>query len=149
MLYIMQQFNSSPGFTFSLGVFVCWGLCGVGRFCVCGLDLFSLFLFLFKWLPRKDKLTGSHKLQIKTQISLQRWSTLVQGCYTGSSPVGEEFQHNSQWRKHTIHASFLRFERTCMWEVNRGNCQDKQCCVASRLDSAHSKKDKEWVEACN
>lgn len=33
------------------------------------------------------------------------------------------------------------------WEVQRDNCQDRQCCAASWLDLAHSKKDRIQAEA--
>lgn len=35
------------------------------------------------------------------------------------------------------------------WEVQRGNCQDKQCSAASWSDSAHSKNDKDQAQALN
>ena len=68
--------------------------------------------------------------------------------YTGSSPVGEEFQCNLEWIKENTQIMQV-FLPVSTWEVNRGNCQDKQCCAASWLDSVHSKKVKEQVEACN
>lgn len=76
----------------------------------------------------------------------------MQGHYTGSSTVGEEFQCNSQWIKENTWFMQVSLDFTkpiSTWEVNRGNCQDKQCCAASWLDLAHSKEDKEQVEACN
>lgn len=76
----------------------------------------------------------------------------MQGHYTGSSTVGEEFQCNSQWIKENtwfMQVSLDFRKPISTWEVNRGNCQDKQCCAASWLDLAHSKEDKEQVEACN
>lgn len=76
----------------------------------------------------------------------------MQGHYTGWSTVGEDFQCNSQWIKENtrfMQVSLDFRKPISTWEVNRGNCQDKQCCAASWLDLAHSKEDKEQVEACN
>lgn len=76
----------------------------------------------------------------------------MQGYYPGSSPVGEEFQRNSQWIKENtwfMQVSLDLIKPISLWEVNWGNRQDKQRCAASWWDLAHSKKDKEQVEACN